>query len=156
MPKKWKRNRIELNDLECLDGKYNVSKYAVLDWPWVDKGKAEEILQIANAEYDACMDMVLERNIGEQQARIQNISKSDTKNKTVTEYDTQRKKKETDEENTKAKQKDKPKEGTTPKAYIVVSEICNPQMVSVYYTDTIRINANHKQLPKDKRISLLY
>lgn len=64
MPKKWKRNRIELNDLECSDGKYNVGKYATLDWPWVSKVQAEELLEIVNAEYDAFMDMALEKNIG--------------------------------------------------------------------------------------------
>lgn len=58
--KKYRTNRLELSHLECIDGKYNVGKIVVLDWPWVDKGMAEEILEIANAEYDAVCDMALE------------------------------------------------------------------------------------------------
>jgi len=60
MPKKYKRNRVQLSDLECIDGKYNVSKLTVIDWPWVDKAAALEIIDIANAEYDAFLEVVYE------------------------------------------------------------------------------------------------
>jgi hypothetical protein len=58
--KKYRNNRLELSHLEHSDGKYNVGNLAVLDWPWVDKAAAEEILDIINAEYDAFCDVALE------------------------------------------------------------------------------------------------
>jgi hypothetical protein len=58
--KKYRKNRLELSHLEHSDGKYNVGNLVVLDWSWVDKSAAEEILDIINAEYDAFCDMALE------------------------------------------------------------------------------------------------
>jgi hypothetical protein len=58
--KKYKANRLELSDLEKVDGKYNVGKIVELKHPWVDKEAAEEIIEIANAEYDAVYQMANE------------------------------------------------------------------------------------------------
>jgi hypothetical protein len=52
--------RKTLADLECLDGKYNVGSLVTLDWPWVSREEAEEILDISNAEIDAILEYVLE------------------------------------------------------------------------------------------------
>lgn len=45
-----------LSDLECVDNKYNVSRFVTLDWPWVSKGEAQEILDIENSLAEAVME----------------------------------------------------------------------------------------------------
>lgn len=61
MRKRFRHFRLELRDLERVDGKYNVGALVELAHPWVSAEEAEEILAIHNAEYDAVMELVEER-----------------------------------------------------------------------------------------------
>jgi len=47
---------VTLSDLECVDNKYNVSRFVTLDWPWVSKGEAQEILDIENSLAEAVLE----------------------------------------------------------------------------------------------------
>lgn len=52
---------LTLGDLETLDGKYNVGKLVDLEWPWVGRGEAQEVLDIANSHSDWLRDEIYER-----------------------------------------------------------------------------------------------
>ena len=51
---------LALSDLECLDNRYNVGHLVTLDFPWVSRGEAQEILDIKNALIDAILEYVNE------------------------------------------------------------------------------------------------
>ena len=52
--------RLTLEDLDKSDGKYNVGHLVTLDWPWVSRGEAQEVLDISNALVDALLESIEE------------------------------------------------------------------------------------------------
>ena len=55
-----KLGRLTLESLDCQDGKYNVGHLVKMDWPWVSKGEAQEILDIENSLLDTILEYVNE------------------------------------------------------------------------------------------------